>query len=1478
MIRRFTKALLLCTLLFSTPAWAADYYFNYSAGNNANACGSGSKCRDFDGKGLDNLDALSPGDNIFLECGETWPEGFSELAVNSNGSSGSHITVNRFGTCTGSNDPVLLGSTAASTWTLHGSGTNVYSKTFGAYRSVFTVGVDGTSALNYWGGSIASMPAGSFQGNFATPTTVYIRLADGSNPSGHTIYVPSTVHNNSNGNRGLLRGGKENTRGRYVDFKNIKVLYANGIGFSSSGLDNRNENIEVVGGARDGILAYYGGSEDSSGFRCKNCKWSYNAMMGSGYGQGFTSYAPDSWVYGDEPVGGVYTCVGHDNGMAGADFLDFGSANTYNSGIFYCELYKNSTSKQNPSFDPNLYIDGANNIMAWRNKMWGEGTVGILANGYTGASMGSEASNSQPAHHIYMIGNLIFGNHWMGLGSNNANGGPNNISDLYWIGNTVSAYDSGSFDLVLGFSAHTSTADSYHIKNNIFIADNSLPVSPYMPSEPVGTQLSYIDADYNLYWRRGGYSIIYGTNGSACQTSTPSASCWDLARWRTNVAQEANSQFADPLITTNSDTAFDPTLQAGSPALNAGLANPYPIPTWLPSDLLSAFPDLGSATSGSTIASGVADSNAPDLGFHRPASGSTIGALTSTNVALSTAVAGATGTLTISFTTATSWPLDGKIALTFPTTLGGGYTFNSGGSTAAGGISGFDGSLAVSVASNVVTVTRSAGTAASAGAKSFTLSQVQNPPTDGSTNVYQFKTTNSSDAILDQDLNVVADTITGSTLYVATTGNDSNPGTFASPFLTIQKCVDTATLPGMTCEVADGTYTARFIVSDYSGTESAPITIKATNRGAVTIDTSTTISGWVSLGSNKWISSPSTSSVSSLWRVGRTTLLTLQASAGAVTGANQYYFNSSTKEFTIYSTTDPSLDVYKQAGAGNAAYGVSYILIDGFVMQYAVVPMGVGYSSGFPTPAAQLLEPGTSYVTVQYCTAQYGVQWGMAAHTASTNLTSHITFDNVTIRYVDEAAGGQNGHCFKCSANNNADNGTYTTISNSTIHDCRYHGIQSSNAWSHNVFNDNRIYNYSLSGSGAGAGIRCGWSGSADPMACEIYNNDIGGGSGGTGNSIGSGIYLQDYNVDSVVYNNVIHDNNWHGVYMFYTGGGAASVTNAKIYNNVFYNNGTSGVRSDNNASAAIYNNTFVYNGEAALFGTGASLSLRTSLATNITFKNNIVHNTSAASIYTSNSYQLSSDYNDLFRVDGFRVWWNNTQYNSLVNYQDATVISNPSKWDMNTITTDPIFIGPNAENYKLPQGSPAYQTGTDLSAVFNTDNIGAVRSVPFDMGAYLAIPVGDITSASVTPSDLNAAASTNVAVAFTLTTTTITPDGKIVIIFPDGYEINNGGTTTVTSITGFDGTATVSVTGRAVTIQRVGDGTIAAPGAFTFTLTHIKNPFIPGTTAAYNILIRDAQDTLYALNSEIAGTEIVGLVVPVATIGGAVVAGSVTY
>jgi Right handed beta helix region/Immunoglobulin I-set domain len=83
-------------------------------------------------------------------------------------------------------------------------------------------------------------------------------------------------------------------------------------------------------------------------------------------------------------------------------------------------------------------------------------------------------------------------------------------------------------------------------------------------------------------------------------------------------------------------------------------------------------------------------------------------------------------------------------------------------------------------------------------------------------------------------------TITGSipndVSFVAANGNDSNPGTIAQPYLTIQMCATTVS-SGSTCAIRAGTY--RETVTPNSG-----ITITSYDGEPVTVDGSNPVTGW----------------------------------------------------------------------------------------------------------------------------------------------------------------------------------------------------------------------------------------------------------------------------------------------------------------------------------------------------------------------------------------------------------------------------------------------------------------------------------------------------------------------------------------------------------------------------------------------------------------------------------------------------------
>jgi hypothetical protein len=97
-------------------------------------------------------------------------------------------------------------------------------------------------------------------------------------------------------------------------------------------------------------------------------------------------------------------------------------------------------------------------------------------------------------------------------------------------------------------------------------------------------------------------------------------------------------------------------------------------------------------------------------------------------------------------------------------------------------------------------------------------SEVVSPP--AGTQVFTLRATNEAGEATATVTVVVSEPSTAH-YYVATTGNDSNPGTIGSPWRTIQKAMNTAP-PGSTVNIRGGTYNERLVLN-VSGTAAQPI-------------------------------------------------------------------------------------------------------------------------------------------------------------------------------------------------------------------------------------------------------------------------------------------------------------------------------------------------------------------------------------------------------------------------------------------------------------------------------------------------------------------------------------------------------------------------------------------------------------------------------------------------------------------------------
>jgi len=128
-------------------------------------------------------------------------------------------------------------------------------------------------------------------------------------------------------------------------------------------------------------------------------------------------------------------------------------------------------------------------------------------------------------------------------------------------------------------------------------------------------------------------------------------------------------------------------------------------------------------------------------------------------VGFSTLVGSANGTISVSFTTTSELPNDGKIRVIFPT----GFTFNRPTPTTVTALVGFDGTYNLSILGDTITITRTSGEPTAGGsAISFDLNFIDNPERNETaySGTFGYQTLDALDNLIDQNLLVFGQDIT----------------------------------------------------------------------------------------------------------------------------------------------------------------------------------------------------------------------------------------------------------------------------------------------------------------------------------------------------------------------------------------------------------------------------------------------------------------------------------------------------------------------------------------------------------------------------------------------------------------------------------------------------------------------------------------------------------------------------------------------
>jgi len=178
----------------------------------------------------------------------------------------------------------------------------------------------------------------------------------------------------------------------------------------------------------------------------------------------------------------------------------------------------------------------------------------------------------------------------------------------------------------------------------------------------------------------------------------------------------------------------------------------------------------------------------------------------------------------------------------------------------------------------------------------------------------------------------------------------------------------------------------------------------------------------------------------------------------------------------------------------------------------------------------------------------------------------------------------------------------------------------------------------------------------------------------------------------------------------------SASLTNIAVWNNVFLqypgNYLSNGFLAGGAANLSIFNNTFAGSGVAnscAIATSGSNMSIVNNIISGVTTFLSLGSTTAWSSPGLNNNLyaNVTPGGNAPFSFGG-------VSYNNLQAWQAAT------GGDANSSTVSSALL---AANGQLEAGSPAIGAGANLSAYFDDDIAGNVRSNTWDIGAWMYIP-----------------------------------------------------------------------------------------------------------------------------------------------------------
>ena len=517
----------------------------------------------------------------------------------------------------------------------------------------------------------------------------------------------------------------------------------------------------------------------------------------------------------------------------------------------------------------------------------------------------------------------------------------------------------------------------------------------------------------------------------------------------------------------------------------------------------------------------------------------------------------------------------------------------------------------------------------------------------------------------------------GESYYVAKNGSDSNSGTEAEPWLTISKANQTLQ-PGDTVYIKNGTYFEDQIKPVNSGIEGNLITYKSYSGHNPVITYGEQITGWTQHSGNIWKKENYTRLTDNDWDNVWQEDKRLRGGTSIPTEAGWWWYDLTTQ--TVY----------------------TWLLDNANPNDIALI--GVDYNS-----VADL--SNKNYITLENLELSYAAYWGIDIHGSE-----HITLKNLNVHHAGRCA------IFGRGANYTlVDGGTYEYFK-SIYFSGGAHDNEIKNIIARNVYEDAIAFSNEWGLAGVGnsvhdCDIQTGpvnpkwWDSQEDGIdiyggTVDIYNNEF-------HDIAAKGIYIHG-GENHQIYNNLIHDTGWVGLWMWVGGSGGGTGTGIVVDNNVLWNCGL-------NQDFTIYvHNTIdgvkIFNNTVHGYRR-AGIEIR---GPNAEVKNNIFTATNGANWTTTPlaynpdaSLTVDSDYNIVQHFDnGTLVSWNGNSYTDFSTYQTTSGI------DANSLNQNPKFTDVANHNFHLQSDSPAINAGT-LDGASTTDKDGNQRVGATDMGAY---------------------------------------------------------------------------------------------------------------------------------------------------------------